>query len=90
MFNHDILLLDIEATGLDVTRHEIIQLAAILLDKKTLKEKKNFSSYAKPKKWENREPEAMAVNGISWDSLKNAPSLTTVLKKFNRRTICCC
>src|SRR4051812_14401979 len=38
MFNKDILLLDIESTGTDVTKHEIIQLAAILLDKKTLKE----------------------------------------------------
>ena len=44
MFNKDLLVLDIESTGTDVTKHEIIQLAGILLDKKTLKEKKVFSN----------------------------------------------
>lgn len=84
MFKKDILLFDLECTGLDVTKHEIIQIAAILLDKKTLKQKKSFESYVKPKKWAKREPEAMAVNKISWEQLKNAPSMEAVLKKFNR------
>lgn len=83
MFNKDILVLDIEATGIDVTKHEIIQLAAVLLDKKTLKEKKSFNSFIKPKAWAKREAEAMAVNVISWEQLKDAPTLKTVLQKFN-------
>lgn len=84
MFNKDLLMLDIEATGIDVTKHEIIQLAAVLLDKKTLKEKKSFNMFAKPKRWKHREQEAMDVNGISWETLKNASELKTVLQKFNR------
>jgi DNA polymerase III epsilon subunit-like protein len=84
MFNKDLLVLDIESTGIDVTKHEIIQLAAILIDKKTLKEKQTFSSFVKPVSWANRDPEAMAVNGIVWEQLKNAPSIKTVLQKFNR------
>src|SRR4051812_1032471 len=84
MFNKDILVLDIEATGINVTKHEIIQLAAVLLDKKTLKEKKSFNSFVKPKKWSTREPEAMAINNIAWAQLKNAPSIKSVLQKFNR------
>ncbi|MDQ3018773.1 MAG: exonuclease domain-containing protein, partial [bacterium] len=35
-----------------------------------------------PKRWEKRELEAMAVNKITWNEIKNAPSLKTVLKKF--------
>ena len=39
-FERDILLIDTEFTGFDIDKHEIIQLAAVLLDKKTLKEKR--------------------------------------------------
>jgi DNA polymerase III epsilon subunit-like protein len=83
-FNKDILMLDIESTGLDVTKHEIIQLAAVLLDKKTLREKKRFNSYVKPQRWNLRSSEAMKVNGLTFEQLKNAPSLKTVLKKFDK------
>ena len=84
MFNKNILVLDIEATGLDFYKNEIIQIAAILLDKKTLKEKKSFESFIKPTNWKSRDPEAMEVNNISWDMLKKAPSLKTVLKNFEK------
>ncbi len=72
MFNKDILILDIEATGVDFNKHELIEIGALLLDKKTLREKKSFESFIKPKRWADREPEAMAVNKISWDELKKA------------------
>jgi DNA polymerase-3 subunit epsilon len=83
-FNKDLLLIDIEATGLDAGRHEIIQLAGILLDKKTLKEKEAFSSFVKPTRWKNRDPESMAVNKIVFDQVKDAPNLKSTLEKFNK------
>ena len=83
-FNKDILVIDTELTGLDPKKHEIIQLAAILLDKKTLKEKEVFNAYVRPSKWKQRDPESMKVNGILWDQLKDAPSLKKVLGDFNR------
>jgi len=84
MFTKDILLIDEEATGLDHTRHEIIQIAGVLLDKKTLKEKKHFVSYVRPKKWRTRDPEAMKVNHITWDQVKDAPDIKTVIQKLHR------
>lgn len=84
MFNKDLLMLDIECTGIDVTKHEIIQIAGVVLDKKTLKEKKSFMSYVKPVNWNIQEPEAMAVCKIDWEDVKDAPSIKTVLQKFNR------
>ncbi len=84
MFNKDLLVLDIESTGTNVAKHEIIQLAAILLDKKTLKEKKVFNSFVKPEHWKNRDPEAMAICNITWEQVKNAPSLKKVLQKFDK------
>ena len=64
-FKKDLLLIDIEATGLDPKRHEIIQLAGILLDKKTLKEKKSFNAYIRPRKWSVRDKASMKVNKIT-------------------------
>lgn len=84
MLKKDLLLIDIECTGLDVNQHEIIQIAALLLDKKTLREKKRFESYIKPKKWAKRSKAAMAVNHIKWSQLKNAPSLKAAITQFSK------
>jgi len=83
-FKKDILLIDTEFSGFDIKKHEILQLSAVLLDKKTLKEKKFFSSFVKPKHWKFRDRESMAVNRITLEMLKNAPTLTQVIKKFDR------
>ncbi len=84
MFNKDLLLIDIESTGADYSKYEMIQLAAVLLDKKTLREKKSFASYVRPENWRRQEAEAMAVNGITWEQVKNAPSLKNVLTTFEK------
>ena len=83
-FKKDLLLVDLETTGLDAQKHEIIQIAAILLDRKTLKEKEAFSSYIKPAKWKKRDLESMKINGITWENLKSAPSLKEVLAQFSK------
>lgn len=85
-FNKDILLIDTEFTGFDLNKHEILQIAAVLLDKKNLKEKKHFNSFIKPdpKRWKHRSPAAMAVNRITMEQLKKAPSLKTVIRKFDK------
>jgi DNA polymerase III epsilon subunit-like protein len=84
-FKRDILLIDTEFSGFDVPKkHDLLQIAAILLDKKTLKEKKFFNSYVKPAKWKSRDLASMKVNRITWDMVKDAPSLRQAIKKFNR------
>jgi len=84
-FKRDILLIDTEFSGFDFPqKHDLLQIAAVLLDKKTLKEKKYFSTYVKPAKWKSRDPKSMKVNKITLDMVKNAPSLNAAIKKFNR------
>lgn len=83
-FKKDLLLIDLESTGLDVDKHEIIQIAAVLLDRKTLKEKKFFNSYIKPTKWQTRDLESMKVNGLTWEVLKNGAIMKEVLKNFSK------
>ena len=85
-FKKDILLIDTEFSGFDLDKHELLQVAAILLDKKTLKEKKSFSTYIRPTpaRWKHRNRSAMAVNRITWEQVKNAPSLKNALRKFDK------
>ena len=83
-FKKDILLIDTEFAGFDIKKHDLLQLAAVLLDKKTLKEKKVFSSYIRPTHWKNRTAPAMKVNKITWDMVKDAPTLKEVIKEFDR------
>ena len=84
-FKKDILLVDLEMTGLDSRRHEIIQLSAVLLDKETLKEKSFFNSYIRSTKWQNRDLTSMKVNGIKKEWLDAAPALSVVLKAFDKK-----
>lgn len=84
MFKKDLLLIDFEATGLNASKHDPIQLAALVLDKKTLKEKRAFSTYIKPRSFKNWDKEAMAVNNIDSAALKDAPSLNVVEKRFSK------
>jgi DNA polymerase III subunit epsilon len=83
-FHKDILLIDTEFSGFDFPkRHDLLQIAAVLLDKKTLKEKESFNIFVKPTHWKTRDPESMAVNKITWDMVKDAPSLKEAIKKFD-------
>jgi len=84
-FKKDLLIVDTELTGLEADRHEIIQLAAVLLDRKTLKEKAFFNTYIRPVKWSGRDPEAMKVNGLALGQLKTAPKLGLAIKQFAKK-----
>lgn len=83
-FKKDILLIDTEFSGFNDKKHELLQLAGVLLDKKTLKEKKVFSSFVRPTKWKHRNRESMAVNKITFDAVKDAPSLKEAIRLFDK------
>ncbi|MBI3231711.1 MAG: 3'-5' exonuclease [Candidatus Doudnabacteria bacterium] len=83
-FKKDLLIVDLETTGLDAARHEIIQLGAVLLDRKILKEKEVFSSFIKPSKWKTRDKKSMAVNKIKFEQVKDAPGIKKVLRQFDK------
>ncbi|HYV33844.1 MAG TPA: 3'-5' exonuclease [Candidatus Limnocylindria bacterium] len=83
-FKRDILLIDTEFSGFDLQKHEILQIAGVLLDKKTLKEKKVFSSFVRPTRWAGRDLSSMAVNKITLNMVKDAPALKDVLRLFDK------
>lgn len=81
-FKYDLCVIDTETTGLDLSVHEVIEIGAVLLDKKTFKPKREFKTFVKPKAWANRLPEAMAVNGITWEQVKKAPVWPVAYQKL--------
>ena len=82
MFTRDLVIFDVESTGLDVSKHEIIQIAGIRLHKDTLAEVSRFTTYVKPTRWEEQMPAAMEVNKITFDKLEKAPQIAEALKEF--------
>lgn len=72
--------IDLETGGLDAKRNPILQIAVVIEDNgKKLGE---FSSYINPHKSLIVEDEAIAVNGLTQDVLKDEPDEATVIKLF--------
>lgn len=72
--------IDIETTDLNSTTGSIIQIGAIMLDKR-FNEIDSFNSYVKPLD-SHRNSDAMRVNNISEETLSTAPTLQEVLILF--------
>lgn len=87
IYNHmrttsDILIIDVETTGVDPLKHACIEIGAMLLDR-DLNPLKEYTTYIAP--WEGAEiqPEAMAVNGITPADLERAPGIAEVVEQFD-------
>jgi len=79
----DLVFFDIETSGLDPAKHEMLELAAVRLDIGSLDEVAIFEARIFPEHIETGTPEALAVNGYSpelWG--KTAFSITHALTSF--------
>lgn len=85
MFTKDLVVFDTETTGLNIDKHELIQIAAIRLEHQTLTEIDRFVTYIKPQKWETQDPEAALIHKIYYETIKDAPSLEQVLIDFEAK-----
>lgn len=79
-----ICAIDIETTGADVKLHDIIQLAVVPLDHnyEPLTTIPAFTSYMRPLRPENADPEATRVHNIDLDSLAVAPTAERVIDRW--------
>jgi DNA polymerase III epsilon subunit-like protein len=76
---------DLETSGIDAARHDILQIARTVIDISTQDYVPGsfISTYVKPVRWVGRDPEAMAVNKLSWDVLaKDGVSLAEAISMF--------
>lgn len=91
MRNKKLAFIDIETTGFDVEKHEIIEIGCIIVDDeeggfRTLDE---FDIKIKPEKIEHAEPEALAVNGYNEADWLFAVSKTEAIKMLAEKTVDC-
>lgn len=80
----DLVFIDLETTGFDPTRHEIIEVGALLVDGKTLEIKKEYEAKVKPKHLETASKEALLVTHYSPPAWEKAKDLGEVLTDLNR------
>jgi DNA polymerase-3 subunit epsilon len=76
MRENEYLSIDIEATGLDLGRDQIVQIAMVTSDGKT------YSTYVRPTV--PISPDAEAIHGLSILELRDAPSFSEVAPKINK------
>jgi len=76
-----LVFVDLETTGLDLFQHEIIEIACLAVDPKTLKIKKRFERKIMPEHLEKASPEALKITGV-WK--KEAQPLEKVLQELNQ------
>ena len=65
-------VVDLECTGLEPERHEIIQIARVVIDtvEKTIIPDLTTSEYIQPERWSQRDNQAMEVNGLTVGKLQ--------------------
>ena len=81
-FIKDILLFDIQATGPDYDKDPIIQLAAVLLDKDNLLEKKFFNSYVRVSLLEATISHHAQLLSIPFETMQKSAKIYDVTKNF--------
>jgi oligoribonuclease len=80
------IFLDIESTGLDVTRHYTIDIAFKIIDLSTGELKATYTELVlpDPEAWENRDPVSMQINGYTLECLAQAKQASQVSEEIIR------
>lgn len=79
-----IIFLDIEATGLDSTKHCALDIAFKIIDGSSGEFKAGYQSLIKPtlEQWEKRDPVSMGINGITWEQVAYAKDASTIANEI--------
>jgi DNA polymerase-3 subunit epsilon len=79
MDNKTIVFIDLETTGLDPNKHEIIEIGLVSMDYKTLTVWGERSWKVRPKRLEDADPKALEVNGFTPEAWEDAVYLQDAL-----------
>lgn len=82
-----IALVDIETTGLDPRKHEIIEMGVVIFESDTNKIIQCLDMRIKPERPEDGDPKAYALNGYNKEEWGNCMSLSTAMKLFSTNTV---
>ena len=96
MNEQKLAFIDVETTGLDITRHEIIQIGAVIVsqdgeidDKFKFTVLEELELKVKPERIEDADKTALRVNGYSPDDWVFAYTLPEAMKMFAEKTEGC-
>lgn len=83
----NLVIFDLETTGLDFTRHAVVEIAAIAYDGRTMdpipaEEGGVFQSLMRPHDGAEIDPVALKVNGLTMEELNKAPHPEAVWRRF--------
>ena len=78
----DILVFQIETTGIDLERDHILQLSAVLLDKDSLLEKNNYNGFVKVSFLDGTLHSHADQLGVPFDVLRKSPKINEIIKEF--------
>lgn len=84
-FIRDLLFFELQTTGEDVDKDNIIQLSAVLLDKDNLLEKANFNSYIRVSYLDSVISDHSKLLHIQPEILKKSPKIYDVIKQFHNK-----
>ena|SRR6185369_10473550 len=84
-FARDILLIDIETTGMNPDKDFPLQLAAVLLDRDNLLELGSFNTYIKHSFAQTTNDRIVQTLGITKEMWFKAPNLKESITKFNQK-----
>ncbi|HNW71806.1 MAG TPA: 3'-5' exonuclease [Candidatus Paceibacterota bacterium] len=88
MRKHNLAFTDLETTGLNILKHEIIEIGCVITDYK-LKVIEEFEIKIKPENIENADLVALKVNGYNDEDWKDAMSLKNALHIFSDKAKDC-
>lgn len=88
MRKHNLVFVDIETTGLDVTKHEIIQIGAVITTPK-LKVIEKFELKIKPEHIEDADHTALKINHYNKKDWQDASSLEEAIQIFSKKAKDC-
>lgn len=74
------IFLDIETTGLDLTRHRVIDIGYKVIDISSKKLKATYQSVVKQPEvvWRNKDPMSIQINGYTWEQVSQGKDPLTV------------
>lgn len=84
-FIKDILFFEIQTTGSDADKDQIIQLAGVLLDKDNLLEKNNFNSYIRVSYLDSVMYSHAALLNVNVEVIKKSQKVYDVMKNFHKK-----
>jgi len=77
-----LVFVDVETTGLSPIRHEIIEIASIVVEGHDFSQVRTFESKIFPEHIQNAEKEALEINGFNPKDWEGAPSQKKALGEF--------